>query len=191
MKFEILTDEELVKFAQGGDSKAMDFLLDRYKYMVKGCARGFFLIGGDNDDLLQEGMRGLFNAITNFDSEKSNFKCFAHLCIARSIKTAIKLDMRQKNRPLNSYISIYNEDGGEAVTLYVSENPEDAVIKTEEEQELLKKIKNALTNFEINILKLYLNGLSYSEMSVKTGKNEKSIDNALHRARAKLKKVLY
>lgn len=191
------TDEELVTLIRNGETELVDILLDKYKSFVKVKSRGFFLIGADTDDIVQEGMIGLYKAIRDYkDDKNASFKSFASLCIDRQIITAIKTATRDKHKPLNDYISFskeYMSEDGESLTLdelsthLKTSGPEDEVINKEGAQSLIGKIKKTLSRFENEVLTEFLKGLSYEEIAKHFNKDIKSIDNALQRIKKKLR----
>jgi RNA polymerase sporulation-specific sigma factor len=198
-----LSDDEIISMIHGGDSYAMDFMLTKYKSLVKNKAKALFLIGGDKEDLIQEGMIGLYKAIRDYDTDKdSTFYSFADLCISRQIYTAIKASNRKKNIPLNTYVSLYapayseNADQDEKETLadVMSQNkisnPEELVIDKESTSMLEYELVRHLSQFEKTVLDLYLHDYSYLQIADKLKKEPKSIDNALQRIRLKLNIVL-
>ena len=191
MKYANLTDEELVLLAKT-DEVALERLIERFKPMINAQARSYFLYSGDIDDLVQEGMIGVFKAITSFNGSIS-FKSYAFTCIKNNIITAVKKSNTLKNQPLNNYLSLSGNDGDDAdKTLLISDkksDPEKNYIEMEDEKELKRKIKETLSAFENEILILYLQGFSYADISKRTGKKEKSIDNAVQRIRKKLTKL--
>jgi RNA polymerase sporulation-specific sigma factor len=197
--YERYTDEEIIGFIQQGEEYASEYIIDKYKDLVKIKARAYFIIGADKEDLIQEGMIGLFKAIRDFDhNKKASFFSFAELCINRQIITAIKSATRQKHIPLNSYISL-NKQAFDSDTersyfdLLADEkttNPEDLFIDQEERDFIKKNINGVLSTFEYSVLNLYLKDKSYSEISKILDKSEKSIDNALQRVRKKIDKVI-
>ena len=185
------TDEELAALA-GGDQDAADFLMERYKLTVRSLARTRFLIGGDTDDLIQEGMIGLYKAIRDYNPDReASFRTFAVLCISRQLSTAIESSNRHKNQPLNSFVSL-SDDEKEEVLIPAMEgvSPENILIGEEEAAEMMNKIRRALSPMERRVLKLYLSGLDYTEIAAELGREPKSIDNALQRIRTKVRKVL-
>lgn len=192
-----LTDEELVKGIRMGDHGALEFLIHKYKNFVRAKARSYFLIGADHEDIVQEGMIGLYKAIRDFRGDKlASFKAFAELCITRQIITAIKTATRQKHIPLNSYVSLDkpSHDDSER-TLYdtltgTRSNPEDIYINQEEHSDIEDKIAQILSDLERKVLMLYLDGRSYQEIAVDLNRHVKSIDNALQRVKRKLEKYL-
>ncbi len=195
-KFENLTDEELVFLAHKNDGReAEEYLLNKYKNLVRARAKAYFLVGGDNDDLVQEGMIGLFKAIRDFDIDKDvSFHSFAELCIKRQIFTAIKTADRQKHQPLNTYISlntpVYDDDSERTLIETVSErhsvDPEKLYIMREKLSDIEKEIETKLSKLEKSVLILHLEGMSYREIAEIIDKPEKSIDNALQRIKKKL-----
>jgi RNA polymerase sporulation-specific sigma factor len=194
-----MSDEELVELAQKGDGEALPFLLDKYKNFVRARARSYFLIGADHEDIVQEGMIGLYKAIRDYRQEKlSSFRAFAELCITRQIITAIKTATRQKHIPLNSYVSLnkplYDEESDRTLLDIIMEggagNPEDMIINQENLGSIHKKINEVLSGLEQEVLSAYLDGKSYQEIAESLGRHVKSIDNALQRVKRKLEKYL-
>ncbi|MBO8158021.1 RNA polymerase sporulation sigma factor SigH [Thermosyntropha sp.] len=194
-----MSDEEVVELAQEGDQCAVDFLVDKYKNFVRAKARSYFLIGADKEDIIQEGMIGLFKAIRDYKQDKlTSFRAFAELCITRQIITAIKTATRQKHIPLNSYVSlnkpIYDEESDRTLMDILSTakvtNPEDIVISQEEFVFIEKKMGELLSSLEWKVLMAYLEGKSYQEIAEELQRHVKSIDNALQRVKRKLEKYL-
>ena len=198
--FESMADEQVVKLAQeGGDGAALEYLLNKYKNFVRTKARSYFLIGADHEDIVQEGMIGLYKAIRDYRAEKlSSFRAFAELCVTRQIITAIKTATRQKHIPLNSYISlnkpIYEEDSDRTLLDVITEegmsNPEEMIIDREDLSVIEGKIGQMLSDLEKEVLVRYMEGKSYVEISEEMGRHVKSIDNALQRIKRKLLKYL-
>ena len=180
-----VSDEELVKAARADDAHAMEALLLRYSGMVRSIARGYFLAGGDTDDLIQEGMIALYCSVGDYDFSSMRFKSFAYLCVTRRILDAVKASGRQKNRPLNNYVSLFDLN----VELPVPD-PLEEMIDRENSEELFRKINGVLSDFEFRILALYMKGLSTSEICALTNKNEKSVDNALQRSKKKIQSII-
>lgn len=192
-------DEDLVEAVRAGDNEALEYLIHKYRNFVRAKARSYFLIGADREDIVQEGMIGLYKSIRDFREDKlTSFKAFAELCITRQIITAIKTATRQKHIPLNSYVSldkpIYDEDSdrtlldvlcGARVT-----DPEELVINQEEFDDIEIKMSELLSDLERKVLMLYLDGRSYQEIAVDLDRHVKSIDNALQRVKRKLEKYL-
>ena len=198
-KYENLSDEELIEKIRLGDSEAQNFLLDKYKNLVNMKANRFFLIGGENDDVLQEGMIGLFKAIQSFDEEKNNsFKTFANLCIERQLISAIKTSNRQKHLPLNSSFSLNtsafdeNDDTSvlEVLDAKFVEDPLDTITKREYFEDIENKIDQALSSFEKQVLDRYIQGESYVDIAQRLDSPVKSVDNAIQRIRKKAIKCL-
>ena len=191
-------DEELICLACQGDLIAEEFLINKYKKLVKIKARSYFLIGADTEDIIQEGMIGLYKAVRNYQFKKlSSFKVFAELCITRQIITAIKSATRQKHIPLNSYISlnrpIYNEDSDRTLLDIVDNmsinDPQDLFLNGEKLNNLKIRIKKILSDLERDVLESYLDAKSYQEIAADLGRHVKSIDNALQRIKRKLELI--
>lgn len=194
-----LTDEELVALAKQFDSAASDELYHRYKNIVRGKARPYFLAGADRDDLIQEGMIGLFKAIRDYNFEKNDsFRPFAEICIVRQILTAIKQATRFKHLPLNKYESlystVYDEDSEkqlmDVISISSALDPEELYIKQELSRSVEEAVNSSLTPLERAVLECFLDGLSYSEIASELDHSVKSVDNALQRIRKKLEKIL-
>lgn len=197
--FATLTDEEIVTMAQEADGTALEYLLNKYKNFVRSKARSYFLIGADHEDIVQEGMIGLYKAIRDFKPDKlSSFRAFAELCITRQIITAIKTATRQKHIPLNSYVSLnkplYDEESDRTLLDVIIEgratNPEELLISQEDLMSIRDKIDEVLSSLEQEVLAAYLDGESYQEIAENLGRHVKSIDNALQRVKRKLEKFL-
>ncbi|MDO4867556.1 MAG: RNA polymerase sporulation sigma factor SigH [Clostridia bacterium] len=199
-EFETMADEQVVKLAQeDGDGAALEYLLNKYKNFVRTKARSYFLIGADHEDIVQEGMIGLYKAIRDYRAEKlSSFRAFAELCVTRQIITAIKTATRQKHIPLNSYISlnkpIYEEDSDRTLLDVITEegvsNPEEMIIDREDLSLIEGRIGQMLSGLEKDVLVRYMEGKSYVEIADEMGRHVKSIDNALQRIKRKLLKYL-
>lgn len=197
--YENMLDEELVITARNGDKEALEYVINKYKNFVRAKARSYFLIGADKEDIVQEGMIGLYKAIRDFKTDKlSSFRAFAELCITRQIITAIKTATRQKHIPLNSYISlnkpIYDEESDrtllDILTSVKITNPEELVINQEELSSIELKISEILSDLELEVLSSYLQGKSYQEIAADLDRHVKSIDNALQRVKRKLERYL-
>lgn len=193
------SDEEIVKLAKNGDEMATEYLINKYKNFVRVKAKSYFLVGADREDIIQEGMIGLFKSIRDFRADKlSSFRAFAELCITRQIITAIKTATRQKHIPLNSYISlnkpIYDEDSDRTMLDILSgtkiTDPEEVFITHEMSDDLKEKIQENLSELESRVLLSYLEGKSYQEMAKELSRHVKSIDNALQRVKRKIEKTL-
>ena len=197
--FEKMTDEEVVLKAKEDNVLAQEYLLHKYRKFVRAKARSYFLIGAEREDIIQEGMIGLYKAIRDFKGDKlSSFRAFAELCVTRQIITAIKTATRQKHIPLNSYVSlnkpIYEEDSDRTLMDVVSgvkvANPEDMIISREEFVDIENKMNNILSDLEWRVLISYLDGKSYQEIATELNRHIKSIDNALQRVKRKLEKYI-
>ena len=198
-KFDYLSDEDIVQAVHDNDSEALEYLINKYRNFVRAKARSYFLIGADREDIIQEGMIGLYKAIRDFRGDKlASFKAFAELCITRQIITAIKTATRQKHIPLNSYVSldkpIYDEESDRTLMDVICgsqvSDPEELVINQEEFIGLEDKMSEILSDLERKVLMLYLDGRSYQEIAVDLNRHVKSIDNALQRVKRKLEKYL-
>ncbi len=201
-QYEMISDEEIISLIRGDDRLAMDYLIDKYKNLVRKKAKALYLIGGDREDLIQEGMIGLYKAIRDYQKEKeASFLTFADLCVSRQMYTAIKNSNTKKNQPLNNYISIdsdYNSDidGNESVSYVAhlaharSMNPEEMLIDRENTSQLEMKLMDSLSSFEKKILTLYLDDNSYSKIARILKKEPKAIDNGLQRIKRKLNAAL-
>lgn len=197
--YENTPDELIAQLANSGDEDALDHLIRKYKSFVRVKARSYFLVGADPEDIMQEGMIGLFKAIRDYDIEKNdNFMAFAELCVKRQIITAIKSATRQKHIPLNSYVSLNKpiyDDESERTLIDVlkakrSLNPETLYISREEVTSIKEKIGKILSKFEWEVLNCYLAGESYQEIAEELERPIKSIDNALQRVKKKIDKYL-
>ncbi|MFY9187927.1 MAG: RNA polymerase sporulation sigma factor SigH [bacterium] len=196
---EEIQDEELVSQARDGSEVALEALINKYKNFVRAKARSYFLVGADREDIIQEGMIGLYKAVRDYRDDKlSSFRAFAELCVTRQIITAIKTATRQKHIPLNSYISlnkpIYDEDSDRTLMDVISgahiSDPEELVINREEFNDIENKMGEILSDLEWQVLVSYLEGRSYQEIAVELNRHVKSIDNALQRVKRKLEKYL-
>lgn len=196
---EEIQDEELVSQAHDGSEVALEALINRYKNFVRAKARSYFLVGADREDIIQEGMIGLYKAVRDYRADKlSSFRAFAELCVTRQIITAIKTATRQKHIPLNSYVSlnkpIYDEDSDRTLMDVISgvqiSDPEELVINREEFNDIETKMSEILSDLEWQVLVSYLEGRSYQEIAMELNRHVKSIDNALQRVKRKLEKYL-
>lgn len=197
--YDDLADEQIVEFARIGDRSAEEHLINKYKNFVRAKARSYFLIGADREDIIQEGMIGLYKAIRDFKSDKlASFRAFAELCITRQMITAIKTATRQKHIPLNSYVSlnkpIYDEESDRTLLDVLSGNkitdPEELVISREEFIDIEVKMGEFLSDLEREVLNAYLDGKSYQEIAMELNRHVKSIDNALQRVKRKLERYI-
>jgi RNA polymerase sporulation-specific sigma factor len=197
--YENIRDEEIVQIARSGDYLALEYLLTKYKGFVRFKARSYFLVGGDGEDIVQEGMIGLYKAIQDYDEDKrASFRVFAEICITRQIITAIKTATRQKHIPLNSYVSlnkpIYDEETDRTLLDTVSGSkimdPEELIISSEELYFIEGQVSELLSELELEVLMAYLDGKSYQEIAKELDRHVKSIDNALQRVKKKLERYL-
>ena len=191
-----LSDEELIAALRGGEKRLMDYILNKYKPLVLRKANAMYLIGGDTEDLIQEGMIGLFKAIRDYREEKeTSFFHFAELCINRQLYSAVEASNRKKHAPLNSYVSFYSQNGEEARPLAETlptddaDNPEQLVIDQENVRLFLERARDSLSPMERMVLDESLAGLNYLQIAKKLGKSPKSIDNALSRIKAKIRQM--
>ncbi len=194
------SDEELILRLREGESPVTDFIMDKYKNLVRSKAKSMFILGADNEDLIQEGMIGLFKAIRDYDSGRdASFYTFADLCVSRQMYTAVQAAGRQKHTPLNSYVSLYanmsDTEGEEAVLVdalqsAVEKSPEELFFDKENVNVLEEQIDSTLSSFEKQVLDLYITGMSYVQIAKVLGKDEKSTDNALQRIKSKIKKEI-
>ncbi|SIR62241.1 RNA polymerase, sigma 30 subunit, SigH [Domibacillus enclensis] len=196
---ETLSDEQLVELVHSGNSEALDFVIHKYRNFVRAKARSYFLIGADKEDIIQEGMIGLYKAVRDYKGDKlSTFRAFAELCITRQIITAIKTATRQKHIPLNSYVSldkpIYDEESDrtlmDVLTGTKASDPQELIINREQFTSIEGKVNELLSDLERQVLALYLDGRSYQEISEELNRHVKSIDNALQRVKRKLERYL-
>ena len=198
MEFEKMSENDIINLAQKRENAEMEYLLEKYKPLVRQKTRKLFLIDGDKDDLIQEGMIGLFKAVRDYQVGKdAAFRTFADLCISRQLYSAIKKSNRLKNQPLNSYVSIYSDEfsdadelaGDRTVTSSGSDNianPEAIMIDSENAIDMQNKMFDKLSNMEREVLKRYLEGMTYQEIAADMEKSPKSIDNALQRIKGKI-----
>ncbi len=197
--FATLSDEDVIAIIREGNTDALDFLITKYRSFVRLKGRSYFLIGGDREDIIQEGMIGLYKAIRDFKPDRlSSFKGFAELCITRQIITAIKTATRQKHIPLNSSISldrpVYTEDSDRTLLEMLSgptlDDPEDLMIHKEDFHHMESEMSKVLSELEKEVLSLYLDGQTYQEISTELNRQVKSVDNALQRIKRKLEMYL-
>ena len=199
--YEDYSDEELIELYKEGSEIAIDFLFDKYKNLVRKKAKAMFIVGGDNDDLIQEGMIGLYKAIRDYDESKdASFRTFSSMCINRQMCTAVTTSNRKKHSPLNEYISldmpVQSEKAEESTRLSdmlystFEQNPEDIFIDKESTDFIESKIGNVLSSYERQVLLLQMEGLDYVKIADKLGKTAKSVDNALQRIRNKLSEIV-
>ena len=200
-KYENMPDEQLIRKLREGEAAIMDYIISKYKYVVIRAAKAMYLLGGENDDLIQEGMIGLFKAIRDYDTnQESSFYSFAELCISRQMYTAIKLSQRQKHMPLNSYVSLYDIKKAdsdnqhspliEQLEMETNNNPEELFIDKERMLMLVHELNQRLSDMERRVLHLHLQGEDYRSIAELLDKSPKSIDNALQRIRQKMRTIL-
>ncbi len=197
-QYNLLSDEELISRLREGHEDIRDYLMEKHKNLVRKKARALYLIGGDNDDLIQEGMIGLYKAIRDFDPERgASFHTFADLCISRQLYTAVQASQRQKHQPLNSYVSLSDSDNEEQTSSRASyaandvrnRNPEELFIARENLEDMEELIEKKLSRFEREVLRYYLSGMNYSQIADTLGKSSKATDNALQRIKKKIKQI--
>ncbi|MCI9298429.1 MAG: RNA polymerase sporulation sigma factor SigH [Lachnospiraceae bacterium] len=198
--YEFLSDEELIQRLHDGDNRVTEYIIEKYKDLVRRKSKAMYILGADHEDLLQEGMIGLFKAIRDYDAGRdASFYTFAELCVTRQIYTAVQAAGRKKHSFLNSYVSLYGGQAGseeegypELIQELVAEgsrNPEDMVIDRENLESLEMAIEKELSSFEKQVLELCLTGMSYTEIARVLGKTAKATDNALQRIKTKIRKV--
>ncbi len=200
-KYANLTDEQIISQIKDGDEQALTFLLDKYKDLVNTKVGKYFIIGAEREDIVQEGMIGLYKAIKGFDNCKQNtFKTFANLCIERQLITAIKSSNRQKHMPLNSYLSLntsaYDDEGDgtellETFEVNTIEDPLETIMKQESFNEIQNAVQKSLSKFEGQVLERYMQGESYEVIAKRLDTPVKSVDNAIQRIRKKAIKNLF
>ncbi len=197
------SDEELIQRIREGEEQITDYIMDKYKNLVRSKAKSMYILGADRDDLIQEGMIGLFKAARDYDSGRdASFYTFADLCIARQMYNAVQASNRKKHIPLNTYVSLYggttktDESGQEdtdllnALVLKTQQNPEDLLIDRENVERIEEVIDSQLSSFEKQVLDLYMTGMSYVQIAHVLGRDEKSTDNALQRLKGKIRKSM-
>ncbi len=194
--YEDMTDEQLICKYREGDKQVVDYLMEKYKNLVRKEANAMFLLGGENDDLIQEGMIGLFKAVRDYNTEKeASFYSFARLCITRQMYSAIEASNRKKHSPLNSYISLYEKDEDQGQLIDQMEavgesNPEELFISQEHAEVLENKLQESLSALEKKVLYLHVSGFDYRTIGKLLDKSDKTVDNALQRIRGKMTKIL-
>lgn len=200
-KYDRMTDEQLLCDYKNGNQEIMDYLMVKYKSMVRKKARAMYLLGGENEDLIQEGMIGLIKAVRDFDvTQKTSFSSFAELCVSRQMYSAIEASNRKKHMPLNSYISLYedSEQEGEGRSLPLIDtiesskenDPEVLYFGKEYTEAFAEQLKELLSPLENHVLYLHLMGTDYRTIAELLGKSPKSVDNALQRIKTKAQKIL-
>ena len=199
-KYEEMTDEELIDQLREGDRQVMDYICDKYKNLVRSKAKSMYILGGDSEDLIQEGMIGLFKAVRDYDSaQEASFGTFAQICVTRQLYSAIRASRRKKHLPLNSYISLYDneeiseEKESELIQIQnvaSTNNPEDLVIHKESEDSFMNELEGNLSELERKVLYLHLLGTDYRTIAKLLGKSPKAVDNALQRIKTKAEELL-
>jgi len=199
--YDIMTNEQLIRQLRDGESEITDFLMNKYKFLVRKKAKAMYLLGGENDDLIQEGMIGLFKALQDYklDSE-SSFASFADLCIMRQMYSAIKASQRKKHMPLNSYVSLYAADSEkdpekkvpliDTITDSLTNNPEQVLLGKEHFETMENELKDKLSELENRVLYLHLMGTDYRTIAKLIDKSPKTVDNALQRIKAKTQEII-
>lgn len=200
INYEQESDEVLIDRLREGENSIMDYIMDKYKNLVRNKAKSMYILGADTEDLIQEGMIGLFKAVRDYDCGRdASFYTFADLCISRQMYTAVQASQRKKHWPLNSYVSLYGEqkeqEGKKAelrdmLTVGQSGDPEEIFLDKERMEFLETRIEKELSAFEKQVLDLFLTGMSYTQIAKVLGRDEKSTDNALQRIKSKIKKIL-
>ena len=199
--YETSKDEELILRIRDGEEKITDYIMEKYKNLVRSKAGSMYILGADREDLIQEGMIGLFKAIRDYEiGRDASFATFADLCVARQMYTAVQAAGRKKHAPLNSYVSLYAGNGSDkteeekklldSLVSRDEQNPEELLIDRENVERIEKAIESELSSFERQVLDLYLTGMKYTEIARVLGKDDKSTDNALQRCRSKIRKAL-
>lgn len=195
MNYTTYTDEELIRMLRGGQSDIADYIMEKYKPLVRKKTNAMYLIGGETDDLIQEGMIGLFKAMRDYKEEKeTSFFSFADLCISRQLYSALEASNRKKHQPLNTYVSFSNQENSDGMNIeeIVTDHtisPEQMLIEQEGREEFFVRLKESLSAMERTVLYLYLEGNSYTQIAEIMSKPSKSIDNTLQRIRSKIKQM--
>ena len=194
MKYSHMADEKIIELIRNDDKEAMDYMLNKYKNIARIKARAMFLIGGENDDLIQEGMIGLYKAIRDYEPDKeASFASFASMCISRQIYTAVNASNRKKHTPLNGYVSfsgLEEEENSNNVNLQGERSPEELLIDKENVSMIEYHLERELSKFELEVLRMYVEGAGYIEIAERMDKKPKSIDNALQRIRSKVNNII-
>ena len=198
--YDAYSDEELLEMLRNGESSVAEYLMEKYKGLVKKEAKAMYLLGGENDDLIQEGMIGLFKAVQDYDTtQEASFYSFARLCVRRQLYSAIEASRRKKHTPLNSYISLYereNPEEGEGAKLMdtiqagTESDPEQAFLSKDNARRIEEELEGALSDLERRVLYLHLLGTDYRTIAGLLDKSPKTVDNALQRIKAKTQKIL-
>ncbi len=195
-KYERMADEQLIRELRGGDKAIIDYIMEKYKNLVRKEANAMYLLGGENEDLIQEGMIGLFKAVQDYEpDQKASFFSFAKLCIRRQIYSAIKASKRKKHSPLNSYVSLYEENEETEALIDTMEaaqenNPEALFVSREYVELLQSSLEESLSDLENRVLYLHLLGTDYKTIARLLDRSPKTVDNALQRIKSKTEKIL-
>lgn len=194
-KYDKMTDEQLIRDLRAGERKIIDYIMDKYKFLVKKKAKAMFLLGGENDDLIQEGMIGLFKAVQDYDeNQEASFYSFADLCVSRQMYTAMEASKRQKHIPLNSYISLYDEGEDqpliETIQSVKDRNPEEMFLDKEYLETIRSELEKSLSDLENRVFYLHMQGIDYQTIAKLLNKSSKSIDNTLQRIKNKTEKII-
>ena len=195
-RYEKMTDEQLIQKLRDGDNRIVDYIMEKYKNLVRKEANAMYLLGGENEDLIQEGMIGLFKAVQNYEPDQnSSFFSFAKLCISRQLYSAIEASRRKKHSPLNSYVSLYDmteekEPLINTMEAHKNSNPEELLVSQEYAELLESKLEESLSDLENRVLYLHLMGTDYRTIARLLDKSPKTVDNALLRIKAKTQKIL-
>lgn len=190
-RYQEYTDEELIRRLRGGEEKISEYLVEKYKDMVRKEARAMYLIGGETDDLVQEGMIGLFKAVRDYEPDKeASFQTFARICVERQLYNAIQGSNRQKHHPLNTYVSLSQEEETVHLGELLEQSPESIVIDRENAQDMERRIHQCLSRYENQVLEYYLKGYGYVQIGEILSKSPKSVDNALQRIRGKVRECI-
>lgn len=194
-KYDKMADEQLIRDLRAGERKIIDYIMDKYKFLVKKKAKAMFLLGGENDDLIQEGMIGLFKAVQDYDeNQEASFYSFADLCVSRQMYTAMEASKRQKHIPLNSYISLYDEGEDqpliETIQSVKDRNPEEMFLDKEYLETIRSELEKSLSDLENRVFYLHMQGIDYQTIAKLLNKSSKSIDNALQRIKNKTEKII-
>ena len=193
--YDTMTDEQLIHRLRAGEKEITDYIMDKYKFLVKKKAKAMFLLGGENDDLIQEGMIWLFKAVQDYDeTQGTSFYSFADLCVSRQMYTAIEASKRQKHIPLNSYISLYDEGEDqpliESIQSMRDRNPEEMFLDKEYTEMIKAELEKNLSDLESRVFYLHMQGIDYHTIAKLLDKSSKSVDNALQRIKNKIEKII-
>lgn len=195
-EYKKMTDEQLIRKLREGETGIIDYLMEKYKNLVRKEANAMYLLGGETDDLIQEGMIGLFKAVQDYDlKQDASFSSFARLCVTRQLYSAIEASKRKKHSPLNSYISLYEKEDGQSSLIDTMEaeketNPEELMVSQERARRIEEKLEQELSDLEKRVLYLHLLGTDYKKIANLLDRSPKTVDNALQRIKGKTQKIL-